>query len=402
MSEMEIKTKWPLRNICEICQIIAGQSPPSSTYNDKGIGLPFFQGKADFGEIYPNTRLWCNKPLKISKKYDILLSVRAPVGPTNICKTESCIGRGLSAIRAGSYVYYKYLFYFFRSIERWLKDKGIGSTFTEITQSEIKNIEMPLPPLRDQEQIAKIFDMADGLCRKRQQAMELLDEFLRSTFLEMFGDPVKNNKNWPVAKLYEVSSIQSGVTKGRKLNGKQILSVPYMRVANVQDGYINITDLKYIEALPSDIEKYKLLYNDILLTEGGDPDKLGRGAIWKYYIKDCVYQNHIFRVRVHPDILNPEYFSALIGSGYGKRYFLKSAKQTTGIASINATQLKNFPVLIPPMKLQENFSRVIGAVESIREKMQKSREEMENLFNSLMQRAFKGELQINEKGDGAR
>ena len=184
----------------------------------------------------------------------------------------------------------------------------------------------------------------------------------------------------------------SGVTKGRKLAGKSTIFVPYMRVANVQDGYLDLTEIKDIEVLPSDIEKYALQKGDILLTEGGDPDKLGRGAVWNGQIPKCIHQNHIFRVRVNGEYLIPEYVSALIGSTYGKKYFLKSAKQTTGIASINSTQLKNFPVLIAPLELQFKFAKVVSQIEKITESQQKSLLEINNLFDSLSHEAFTGKL----------
>src|SRR5437762_3415954 len=113
-------------NLEEVCEIIAGQSPPSENYNQDGRGMPFFQGKADFNDLFPTVRYWCNKPLKIALPNDILLSVRAPVGPTNLCNQESCIGRGLSAIRAGNKVDHRYLLYFFRSIENKLSSQGRG------------------------------------------------------------------------------------------------------------------------------------------------------------------------------------------------------------------------------------------------------------------------------------
>ena len=151
---------------------------------------------------------------------------------------------------------------------------------------------------------------------------------------------------WDCRQLSSFSEIKSGVTKGRKFNGKETLWVPYMRVANVQDGYLKLDDISKIEVLPSDVDKFQLKPKDILLTEGGDPDKLGRGAVWHGEIENCIHQNHIFRIRLSSDMMIPEYASMLISSERGKRYFLKSAKQTTGIASINMGQLKKCPGLV--------------------------------------------------------
>jgi type I restriction enzyme S subunit len=208
----------------------------------------------------------------------------------------------------------------------------------------------------------------------------------------MFGDPVTNPKGWPEAALTDAAEIVSGVTKGRHLDGKQTVFAPYLRVANVQDGYLNLSEIKEIEVLPTDIAKYRLLGGDILLTEGGDPDKLGRGTVWREHVDNCIHQNHIFRVRITTDNLLPDFLSVLIGSERGKRYFLRAAKQTTGIASINSTQLKNFPLLIPPLDLQQRFAHCVVSTNRLYKRLIETETNTGTLFNSLMQLAFKGKL----------
>ena len=137
----------------DCCIIIAGQSPESKYYNTDGSGLPFFQGKADFGELYPTVRVYCSQPTKIAEKDDILLSVRAPVGPTNLAPCQVCIGRGLTAIRPSSSLNLKYVLFFFRYFEAQLQQKGTGTTFKAITQDVVKNLEIPVPPLDEQARI---------------------------------------------------------------------------------------------------------------------------------------------------------------------------------------------------------------------------------------------------------
>ena len=131
---------------------------------------------------------------------------------------------------------------------------------------------------------------------------------------------------------------------------------------------------------------------DILLTEGGDPDKLGRGAVWEAAIDPCIHQNHVFRVRVTDDRMTPEFLSRLLGSSRGKRYFLRMAKQTTGIASINMTQLRAFPLLEPPVSLQRTFVDRITELDRLTEAALRSQANLESLFAALQQRAFRGEL----------
>jgi len=256
----------------------------------------------------------------------------------------------------------------------------------------LERFEIPLPSLNEQSRIAAILDKADAIRRKRAKALELADAFLKSVFLEMFGDPVTNPKGWKKRNLEEAAEIQSGVTKGRNLRDKAVVSIPYMRVANVQDGRINLDDVKDIQVLPTDVKRYELQAGDVLLTEGGDPDKLGRGAVWRGQIEPCIHQNHIFRVRPNTNILLPDYLSKIVGSQYGKHYFLRAAKQTTGIATINKTQLREFPILLPDISIQKNFESFILKHDSLQTKLSNLKNQQVCLFNSLIQRAFRGEL----------
>lgn len=265
-----------------------------------------------------------------------------------------------------------------------------GSAQLNFGPSHIKQMEIPLPPLKEQKRIAAILDKADGLRRKRQQAIQLADEFLRAVFLDMFGDPVLNEKRWNECVLEDVADIRSGVTKGKKIDLSTAVTLPYMRVANVQDGFLDLSVIQKITVSPKDAEKCRLKYGDILLTEGGDPDKLGRGYVWHEEIKDCIHQNHIFSVRIHDqkNIL-PVFLSTVISSQRGKLYFLKVGKQTTGIATINKTVLSQFKPIIPPIDLQQKYIDIVNKVNAIKENYNKN--DM-TLFDSLGQKAFSGAL----------
>ncbi len=165
---------------------------------------------------------------------------------------------------------------------------------------------------------------------------------------------------WKKLPLDHVAHVQTGLAKGKK-DIKNPHTLPYLRVANVQDGYLDLSIIKSIEVEESNIERFLLKPGDVLLTEGGDFDKLGRGAIWQGEINPCLHQNHIFVVRTKNDFLMPEFLSQLTGSAYGKSYFLKCSKQSTNLASINSTQLKEFPVLLPPLTEQKKIVETIHA-----------------------------------------
>lgn len=265
-----------------------------------------------------------------------------------------------------------------------------GGLQINLGKNDLLGVSIPLPPLPEQKRIAAILDKADAIRRKRQQAIQLADEFLRSAFLDMFGDPVTNPKGWDEYVLKDIAEIRSGVTKGKKIDLSSAVTLPYMRVANVQDGYLDLSDVQDITVSPTDAEKCKLIEGDILLTEGGDPDKLGRGYVWHGEIDNCIHQNHIFSVRIHDqNQITPLFLSALIGSQRGKRYFLKVGKQTTGIATINKTVLSEFVPFIPPYDLQMKLVSVVNSVKEIKLKQETANT---SLFESLNQKAFAGEL----------
>lgn len=165
---------------------------------------------------------------------------------------------------------------------------------------------------------------------------------------------------WRKVPLEHIAEVRTGLAKGKQ-STPDAVSLPYLRVANVQDGHLDLREVKLIEVEPHQIARYSLQSGDILMTEGGDFDKLGRGAVWEEQIDPCLHQNHVFAVRAMPNIVDPGYLSALAASEYGRSYFLSCAKRSTNLASINSSQLKAFPVVLPPLSEQRGISRILAA-----------------------------------------
>ncbi len=269
--------------------------------------------------------------------------------------------------------------------------RATGANLPRISPKELSGFEIPIPPIEEQRRIAEVLDRANDLRAKRQQAISLLDDLKQSVFIDMFGD----DSAWDsYCRLADVADISSGITKGRKIRqGTALRSVPYLAVANVQDKRLDLSFVKTIEASAGEIERHRLRKDDLLLTEGGDPDKLGRGTLWNEEIADAIHQNHIFRVRLRSNAhVNPVYLNWYVSSDFGKRYFLQSAKQTTGIASINATQLKNFPLRLPSLQLQESFAAKIASVCKSQAVQEANLLALDELIASLQAKAFHGEL----------
>ena len=259
----------------------------------------------------------------------------------------------------------QYLYYYLKSSATLyrIKEVATGSVRDNLRLSMLYDFMIELPSLDVQRQIVSNLDLLASIIRQRNQQLTKLDELIKARFVEMFGDMLLNSLEWPEKPLEGLADIVSGITKGRKTTETGLIEVPYMAVSNVKSGYIDWTTIKTILATKQEIEQYRLMPDDILMTEGGDPDKVGRGAIIKNPLKDSIHQNHIFRVRLDKSELLPAYFAEYLQHQKAKRYFLGCAKQTTGIASINMRQLRALPVLIPPLPLQNQFAAFVAEVD---------------------------------------
>lgn len=275
----------------------------------------------------------------------------------------------------------QFLYYFLKSNigRQMIRAKAAGSVRDNLKLDMLKEMTIPDSSLDDQRHCVATLDNLQYLIQLRKKQLAELDNLVKARFVEMFGDMYLNTMEWRELHLETMADIVSGITKGRKIAGKQLTKVPYMAVSNVKDGYIDWTTVKTIEATDQEINQYRLLPDDVLMTEGGDPDKLGRGAIIRTPLENCIHQNHIFRVRLDESHILPDYFAEYLKHQRAKRYFLGCAKQTTGIASINMKQLKALPVLLPPLELQNEFSAFIRQID--KSKVVESIHRMNVLFN---------------------
>jgi type I restriction enzyme, S subunit len=374
----------------EVCEVIAGQSPPSSTYNDKGDGIPFFQGKTDFGYLYPSVRSWCNSPQKVALPNDILISVRAPVGPTNINVEKSCIGRGLSAIRCSNEVEVKFLLYYLRSIETKIAEKANGSTFSAITQKDLQQIQIPLPPLATQQKIAAILDAADAYRQLTKTLIAKYDQLAQSLFLDMFGDPVRNEKGWEKVRLSHLYINDKDGTKcgpfGSALKKEEFTNngIPVWVMDNIQGGrFINKTALFIKKEKYETLASYRTFSGDIIISRAGT---VGKMAVVNYE-GEAIISTNLIRLRLDKTKLIPLIFIILMNN-WGP----KVAKLRTGadgaFTHMNTGILNDIEIALPPIALQNLFAERIQHIEAQKQQAQASLQKAEKLFNSLLQRCF--------------
>ncbi|WP_425307673.1 restriction endonuclease subunit S [Ammonicoccus fulvus] len=265
---------------------------------------------------------------------------------------------------------------------------GVGGSLLRARPELVKRIEINLPSVTEQRRIAAILDQADSLRTKRRQVLAHLDSLTQSIFHDMFG-AIGASTYKPLSAL---ATVTSGITKGRRTS-EPTFATPYLAVSNVQAGRLVMNTVKEIPATEAEIERYALADGDLVLTEGGDPDKLGRGTVWRNELPLCLHQNHVFRVRINDSCeLLPDFLAGFLSDSRAKRHFLRSAKQTTGIASINMTQLKALPVPVPSLPNQDEYLQRMQGTRHQIGIARRGLASMDNLFSSLQSRAFRGEL----------
>jgi restriction endonuclease S subunit len=216
-----------------------------------------------------------------------------------------------------------------------------------------------LPTVHEQCRIVEILNSADDAIRATERIIAKLEKTRQGLLHDLLTPAIVGRVK--ATPLGDVSVITGGVTLGKSISHFGSIELPYLRVANVQDGFIDTSEMKKVRILRTELERYQLRAGDVLMTEGGDFDKLGRGAVWDGSIDPCLHQNHIFRVRCDRSILLPQFLAMYSGSPAGRRHFVLISKQTTNLASINMTQLKAFPVPIPPLEEQSRIVMAAGA-----------------------------------------
>lgn len=386
---------WSAKRFTDACDVIAGQSPPSETYNEKGMGLPFLQGNGDFSDRHPRPKSWCTAPAKVAEVNDTLISVRAPVGEVNRADQRYAIGRGLAAIRATSananYVYH--------GLQRWrwsLQRVAQGTTFDAVTARHFSQLLIALPDDTDEQAaIARVLDAVDVAIERAREALrkaELLDHSLLHDLL----DRGKNKSaNWVTTRVDEVAEVGSGVTLGKDVTGFKNVELPYLRVANVQDGHLDLTTIKTVKVRCDEVDRYRLEPGDVLMTEGGDLDKLGRGTLWEGQVKNCLHQNHIFRIRADRTLLDPRYFAFVVESDIAKRYFTRVAKRTTNLASTNKTQVRAFRFPLPPLDEQSLIADAMSASKATMRALDSKVAALNQIKRSLMHDLLTGTVRVD-------
>ena len=389
--------RWPTKALGELVDFIGGGTPRRDRPDYWDGDIPWASVK-DLQSQSLETTLenvttagLANSASNLIPQGTVIIASRVGLGKVAINRKPVAINQDLKALMLrSSDLLPRYLLLFLLSKAEYFEQAGVGATVKGLTIADYQKLCIALPPLAKQERIVKLLDEADELRKLRAQADRRTNDVIPSLFHEMFGENAK--KPNVRVKLEQIAEVVSGVAKGRKFNGRLPVEVPYLRVANVQAGHLDLSEIKTIQALPEEVKELALRKGDVLLTEGGDFDKLGRGAMLERDLPNCIHQNHVFRVRVEQSKLDPIYFAQFLLTGEARMYFLGCAKRTTNLASINMTQLRALPVLLPPLSLQKEFAARVSEIRAMQAEQATSRRRLDDLFQSMLHRAFQGDL----------
>ena len=366
----------------EVCKLNMGQSPDSSSYNDTGDGIPFFQGNADFGEVHPNIRVWCNAPTKIAHPGEILISVRAPIGAMNIADCECCIGRGLASISADEAVCTtKYLWYGISSKIEELNAKGTGSTFKAVNKKTLEETEIPIRDLMEQERIAAKLDSVTALITLRKRQVKKLDELVKARFVEMFGDPVSNPLNWPTAELGKRCEIITGNTPSRAEPENYGTFIEWIKSDNINTPSTFLTEAQ--ERLSEiGFQKCRFVESGSLLMTciAGSLNCIGNVAVAN---RRVAFNQQINAITPTHDNVLYLYWLMILSKPTIHRTINMALK---GILS--KSQLSSIKFPFPPLPLQNQFAAFVERVDKQKQTVQQSLEKLEVMKKALMQEYF--------------
>ena len=386
-----------VKKLKECCTIIAGQSPESKYYNSNGDGLPFFQGKADFGELYPSIRVYCSQPTKIAEKDDILLSVRAPVGPTNLAPCKVCIGRGLTAIRPSEVLLTRYVLLFFRYFEAQLASKGTGTTFKAITQNVVNNLEILIPPLPEQERIVarieELFSQLDAGVETLKKTKAQLAVYRQAVLKEAF-DSIED-QYYQTLNTAILGSPQNGLYKPKSDYSDN--GTPILRIDGFYDGFI-VKDYYYkrVNLTVDEITRYSLEIGDLIVNRVNSMPYLGKCALVRFLGETTVFESNMMRIKLDNEKVNGDFLTYYLSSSTGRKELTKSAKQAVNQASINQTDVGNAIVPMPPVEIQKRLLTYIesrlSVCDSIEQTVDIALQQAEAMRQSILKDAFEGKL----------
>jgi type I restriction enzyme S subunit len=406
---------WRIKNLGELCE--KPQYGFTASAAPEPVGPRFLritdlsEGELDW-KVVPYCRCSDDEKEKFKLKTGDLVVARigATTGRTSLILNPpaAVFASYLIRLRPTNAVNPAFLFFYTQSNDYWSWiDGNKGNNLKGgVNATLLAETKVPLPPKPEQEKIAAVLWKIQRAIEIEEKVVATTRELKQSAMRQLFTRGLRNEpqketpfgqvpKSWEIKPLAQWAFVQGGATKGRLISPEDVIEVPYLRVANVQDGHLDLSEMKTIQIRRDELDGYRLQKDDVVLTEGGDFDKLGRGFIWEGQIDPCIHQNHIFAVRVNLEMLWPRYFAYLAQSPYGKAYFLTVAHKTTNLACINTTKLRAFPVLRPELDEQKEIARILQTIDRKVLVHERKRLALQALFQTLLHQLMTAQIRVH-------
>ncbi|OGZ28910.1 MAG: hypothetical protein A2562_03995 [Candidatus Nealsonbacteria bacterium RIFOXYD1_FULL_39_11] len=374
---------WPTKKLGEVADIVMGQSPPSSSYNERGEGLPFFQGKAEFGEIYPTPVKYCSSPSRIAEANDVLMSVRAPVGNINIAKEKSCVGRGLGALRTKKNILNQmFLFYFMKKNENNWSRLSTGSTFSAIKGSNLRNFEIQVPPLEIQKQIVERLDKVAEAQKLNDELIQKTDELFQS-LLHKELNPA--GKDWEVKKLGEVCE-KTDQGQPKNFFKKEFRYIDISSI-NAEAKEIQDANLIPVDGAPSRARKIVRAGDIIFATTRPYLENI---ATVPAEFNNAIASTGFCVIRANIRIANPDFIYFTVIS----KPFIKKVlpfQRGANYPAVSDKDIFDIKISLPSLQIQKQIVAKLSAVQDYKKQLLEQKAKLKELFDSVLSKSMKGE-----------
>ncbi|MGE6315679.1 restriction endonuclease subunit S [Shewanella baltica] len=393
---------WPMVKIGSCIEKVKSWNPLKSDDTDSFLYIDLSSVDKDKKELDQNSVVSIlpseapSRARQLVKANDVLVStVRPNLNGVALLSNKYCgatASTGYCVLRANAQKLDSSFLFYWVQTQSFISDmvkKATGANYPAVSDKVIMDSEIPLPPLAEQKRIVAILDKAASIRRKRQRAIKLSDDFLRAVFLEMFGDPVTNPKGFPIGTIRDL--VESANYGSSAKATEEIADYPMLRMGNITyQGALDMTDLKYINLIDNDKPKYLVSKGDLLFNRTNSKELVGKTAIYDLD-EPAAIAGYLIRVRAN-NKGNNYYISAYLNSKHGKTTLQCMCKSIVGMANINAQELQNIVILLPPVELQNKFSELVLATKKKVSVLENALKEQVRLFGSLSQKAFSGQL----------
>ncbi|MHA2859048.1 restriction endonuclease subunit S [Vibrio harveyi] len=377
---------WPLVNLSTVCQIDMGSAPKGSTYVELDSGVPLIAGAADYGDVFPRPKKATIEPTKLCKKGDIIICVRATIGDLNWADKEYCLGRGVAGLRANDEeLDSKYLWYFISSIEDELYRNSTGSTFPQINKKVIESLKIPLPPLETQKQIATVLEKADQLRKDCQQMEHELNSLAQSVFIDMFGDVRSNSLNSEKVRFDDIFEINSKLVDPKL---PEFENLPHIGPEHLEKRTGRI--LPHRTAKEDGLVSGKFNFQQGCVLFSKIRPNLKKVALPEF---SGLCSADMYPLEAVDGVSTSEFIWGVILSHAFDDY-LTTLPSRANIPKINRKELAAFEFYLPDVSEQKAYSQKLAKIQGQLKQNAYLYQEAESNFNALMQKAFKGELNL--------